>query len=666
MAGEKAVPPNQALSAVSAIGQLAPLVLGSGKQTTTSRTTSSPVATDALTRIINDSMYDANNPAVVDAMVQEILRKSALEFSPNQALEKQSGMYNTSTLQLMRDRAKADATGAAAKAALDFQTNQRGIAANAAGSLAQATRETTQTSKAAPAIPTWASLGIGGAMAAKSLFSNAKDITKFLEDPFTNTKKMLLEDEVGGDIGEGTSNFVDGIAAAGGFSLGGGTSDFTEGGSFGSFSDGGGVDSFGSDFTDSAEGLAIGDDPFLVSSAFSMTSSDDPEGVGVDINEDESFNASVNNDPAVDVASQADIDNPAPSYESMDFNFADAAKTTGRISSAISIGSYAGIEQAQQLSKVAGPALGIAGLGFNVANNFTNPNYSLEQAIGRTAVQVGSKLAPFPVNIAVNWLGLKAVDWVFGKEPSELVSEFMSNPLAEASWSIGNMQQTAQQVETSPQLGLGTYASALDNIDTDFGLGPNYNPAFDAWGDPVNEAADIDWNTSFGSVNDYDGAGAAESDDLGAAADYGGETSDFDDFGGFGGGSGADDSSDDGGSIICTELMKQGRLSKKLWIIGSKEFAGYWEHGKVGYYLWSIPAVAHLKQSPDSYLSHALEVIFNKRAEYVAARTGYKKYKKTLLGAVITKGMYAACWTLAVLATPFVSKKIIATAKAGA
>lgn len=647
MAGEKAVPANGALSAVSALAQLAPVVAGN-KTTTTSSSRSSPVATDALTRIIQDSMYDANNPDVVNNMVQEILRKSAIEFAPTQGMEKQSGLYNSSTLTLLRDRAKADATGAASKAALDFQTNQRGIAANAAGNLAAATKETTSVSKTPPAIPTWATLGIGGAMAAKSLFANSKDITKFLEDPFSNTKKMLLGDEVGGGAdggGNSSVNVMDSVGAAGGFSLGGNTSNFS-----GSDSGGGGGDMFS---TAGVEGLPTGDSgpfpSFLTLGTSSTTSSDsDPEGIGAsDINAPEQVSYEENHYSTVgEIAAEQET----PGFwDKPSVSFGELADITGKAGVVAGVAGQAGVatEVAQGL---AGP-LGIAGLGFSIGNNFTNPNYSPAQAIARTAVQIASKAAPFPANIVINKLGLKAVDWILGKEPGEIAQEFMSNPMQETALSIGNMQQATQQVEATPQLGLGTYMSALDQIDTDLGLGTP--GAFDAI-DPTHE--NIDWNdVNFETPGDYNaGPEAPDTDPFGATANsdpYGDE------------GSSSEGSE---GSIICTELMRQGRLSKRLWIIGSKEFAGYWEHGKVGYYLWSIPAVAHLKKHPGSVISKALETIFNKRAIYVAARNGYRGYRKTLSGAVLTKGLYGACWLLAVLATPFVSEKIIATAKAGA
>lgn len=99
--------------------------------------------------------------------------------------------------------------------------------------------------------------------------------------------------------------------------------------------------------------------------------------------------------------------------------------------------------------------------------------------------------------------------------------------------------------------------------------------------------------------------------------------------------------------IICTELNKQCRLPNRWYIHGAKEFASYDEFGKQGYYIWAIPSVQHLRKHPDSLYSKFLEVIFNARAEYLSAKAGQKKARKTVLGFVTTHGLYWMCWTLA-------------------
>jgi hypothetical protein len=91
--------------------------------------------------------------------------------------------------------------------------------------------------------------------------------------------------------------------------------------------------------------------------------------------------------------------------------------------------------------------------------------------------------------------------------------------------------------------------------------------------------------------------------------------------------------------IVCTQLMRDGRLPKRFWIYGSKEFAGYSERVKRGYYFYAIPAVRHLRAHPESRLSKALEIIFNHRAEYLAAKGGCASARKTLRGWFFTKAL---------------------------
>lgn len=98
--------------------------------------------------------------------------------------------------------------------------------------------------------------------------------------------------------------------------------------------------------------------------------------------------------------------------------------------------------------------------------------------------------------------------------------------------------------------------------------------------------------------------------------------------------------------IICTELNKQGRLPNKWYYYGAKEFAKYDERGKQGYYIWAVPAVKHLRKYPNSKFSKLLEVVFNARAEHLAAIAGLKGARKTVFGAITTHGLYAVCWIL--------------------
>lgn len=98
--------------------------------------------------------------------------------------------------------------------------------------------------------------------------------------------------------------------------------------------------------------------------------------------------------------------------------------------------------------------------------------------------------------------------------------------------------------------------------------------------------------------------------------------------------------------IICTELNKQGRLPNRYYRYGARVFASYSAKSKQGYYIWAVPAVRHLRKYPESRLSKLMEVVFNARAEYLAAKAGCKDAKKTVLGFLTTHVLFVVCVAL--------------------
>lgn len=96
------------------------------------------------------------------------------------------------------------------------------------------------------------------------------------------------------------------------------------------------------------------------------------------------------------------------------------------------------------------------------------------------------------------------------------------------------------------------------------------------------------------------------------------------------------------GWIICTELMRQGKMPKKWWIKGAPIFAAYPEFVKQGYYLWAIPCVKHLRTYPDSLFSRTLCAVFNSRANSIANGA-------TISGTTVTVILWPICWSLGAL-----------------
>lgn len=98
--------------------------------------------------------------------------------------------------------------------------------------------------------------------------------------------------------------------------------------------------------------------------------------------------------------------------------------------------------------------------------------------------------------------------------------------------------------------------------------------------------------------------------------------------------------------IICTELHKQERMPTRYYIYGARAFAKYPDYGKQAYYVWAIPCVRHLRKYPNSLFSRFLESIFNRRAEYLAAKEGLRGAKKSFIGFLVIITTYSLCWLI--------------------
>ena len=107
-----------------------------------------------------------------------------------------------------------------------------------------------------------------------------------------------------------------------------------------------------------------------------------------------------------------------------------------------------------------------------------------------------------------------------------------------------------------------------------------------------------------------------------------------------------------GGWIICTELVRQGRMPRQHWAVGARVFDGYPEIGKRGYYVWAIPTVRHLRRKPHSLYSRLCAAVFRWRAEDLAARHGIKGARKLLRGRLVTAVLALPCLALGAIVPP--------------
>lgn len=100
------------------------------------------------------------------------------------------------------------------------------------------------------------------------------------------------------------------------------------------------------------------------------------------------------------------------------------------------------------------------------------------------------------------------------------------------------------------------------------------------------------------------------------------------------------------GWVICTELAKQGLMPLKWWVKGSRVFAAYPAEVKEGYHVWAVPSVRHLRDHPRSLYSNFLRVVFNWRAENIAAHAGVAGARVLLRGAMVTAFLWPLCYAV--------------------
>ena len=91
--------------------------------------------------------------------------------------------------------------------------------------------------------------------------------------------------------------------------------------------------------------------------------------------------------------------------------------------------------------------------------------------------------------------------------------------------------------------------------------------------------------------------------------------------------------------IVCSELYRQGRMSKKLYVAGGKKFLQYDDRILKGYYYWAPKGVQILRENPNGIVSRVLEHVFVRRAKDLAGIGSV--YDKGISG-----GVYLVCWIL--------------------
>ena len=547
--------PTGLVNLASLVSSLAPIFLGSGKQTvatttggrsettttgggsTSTATTTSPDILAALMGNVNTALSNASDPTKTTDLVNNIMRQAAISFAPTLGQLPASGLYNSSTINLLQSNAMNNATAASAKAVLDYQTNQQQIATQGLNTIANTTKNTTTTTAPSSTLST-VTPGPSETVTTKAPVISPTQTLLGLAGTVIGNKLLgsKLISGLGDKAGDLTTSAVDAITSSLGVSNP--------------------LLSTGSNALLSAVNTA---------SAAPLTTAVDTGGVPL-------------------------LSSGAPAY-AIPSAASSIAAPTGEAATDLALSASPGAI----FSDVGGDALGAGVLG------------------------AGALSAP--EDIAA--LGGLTTGGVEGLSGGLVGADVAGDVAGGAGASIAE--------------GLGAGASVAEGVGG--GL-----------------AAGLTGAELAGSGLELGGAGALAA----------GFASDAAIAGGAGAALGTGAAAAGGGLlesiapllalvawIICTELLRQKKMSASLYRYGLVHFNSYPEFGKRGYLLWARPIRDAIRRNPDSYFTEVVATIFNLRVNNIAANAGCKFATWTYKGAAICSITYGISWTLGLLILPF-------------
>lgn len=125
-----------------------------GKSTSTNNTqnnsttvgTADKGALNQARDIVSQALDNMNNKSITSSLVNSVLNKASIAFGQGEGgAQRNAGVYNSSTQDLLSGFAKGQATSDAAEAVLNYKTGQQQIATNANQSIIDATKSSTTT-----------------------------------------------------------------------------------------------------------------------------------------------------------------------------------------------------------------------------------------------------------------------------------------------------------------------------------------------------------------------------------------------------------------------------------------------------------------------------------------------------------------------------------------
>lgn len=219
----------------SALTSILPGLMGTGN--TAKRTASKGANQQAST-----AFSALTKPVDYAGQTSDILTQAAQAFAPAMAGQSAAGLYNSTTLEQLRNESMARATAASSTAINQNETQRANAAANLAGASMQA-NNTTVTEQTVD--PMQALLTGGVALAAPSIIKGGKDLlggifggggggggtvfdpSKFMDDiaePLTGAMSSgagsFMSNIVGGEFGGAMGDVFGGVSGMGGFDIG--------------------------------------------------------------------------------------------------------------------------------------------------------------------------------------------------------------------------------------------------------------------------------------------------------------------------------------------------------------------------------------------------------------------------------------------------------------
>lgn len=93
------------------------------------------------------------------------------------------------------------------------------------------------------------------------------------------------------------------------------------------------------------------------------------------------------------------------------------------------------------------------------------------------------------------------------------------------------------------------------------------------------------------------------------------------------------------GWVVCTELVTQGKIDKKIYKYGMLHFSKYSQRSREAYWLWGSPLSSYIHRKPSSSITKVAAWVMKKRMEHIASFYEKRRYRKTVSNSLCFYGV---------------------------